>query len=51
MKSSFRFLQRYKNTLLSLNASLKADMKTIKSHIKELEVREEDLLQTITNST
>ena len=51
MKSSFKFLQRYKDTLLSLNTSFKTDLKTIDNHIKELEIKEAELLSTISKST
>lgn len=47
LKSSFKFLQRYKNTVLSLNRTLRKDLKSISKYIEELELKEEKLLKKI----
>ena len=51
MKSSFKFLRRYRDTVLTMNKTLDHDLKVIDQHLIELEDLELTLMEKISKST
>jgi len=47
LKNSYKFLRRYKNIIMTLNRSLRSDMKSIKKFLVELESKESKMLKEI----